>query len=149
MMPFVNEYIPPEDAARYHLAELDAKFIGGNESRDWTIDRERDIYLRNLGYGREEEFRHESYWTFYWKGTPLMIRLDLLGGKGRSGEPGWSHWRLAFLNGSYGLPSALRAHKQAILDDLEEALVAHKDAGIFSGGTDYAVTLDVGEECVL
>jgi hypothetical protein len=76
------------------LAEIDANFRGGNESRDWTIDRERDIYLRNLAIGREEEFRHQGYWTLYWKGTALTIRLDLLAGKGRPGQPGWSHWRL-------------------------------------------------------
>ena len=148
-MPFINEYISREDAAKYHLAEIDAKFKGGNESQDWTIDRERDIYLRNLAIGREEEFRHQGYWTFYWKGTALTIRLDLLGGKGRPGQPGWSYWRLAFLNGSNGFPPALREHKQAILDDLKEALLAHKDGGVFSVNTDYAVTLDFGEECVL
>ena len=88
-MPFVNEYISPEDAAKYHLAEIDANFHGGNISRQWTIDRERDIYLRNLSRGREEETRHESLWTFYWKGTPLTVRLDLLEVAGNpGGRPG-------------------------------------------------------------
>lgn len=80
---FVNEYITPEDAEKYHLAEIDAQFRGGSESRDWTIDRERDIYLRNLSWEREEEARYEGYWTFYWKGTPPTVRLDLLDATGK------------------------------------------------------------------
>ena len=147
-MPFVNEYISPEDAAKYHLAEIDAKFNGGNISRQWTIDRERDMYLRNLSWGREEESRHEGVWTLYWKGTPLTLRLDLLGGGGKPGNPGWSHWRLIYLNGSNGLPSTLQDHRQMILDHLKEALLAYKDGGVFSVNTDYAVTLDFAEECM-
>lgn len=148
-MPFVNEYISPEDAATYRLAEVDAKVIGGNKSHDWTVDRDQDIYLRNLANGREQEFRHQGHWTFYWKGAVLTIRLDLLDGKGKPGHPGWSHWRLVSLNGSNGLPLALKRQKQAILDDLKMALVAYKDGGVFSKNTDYTITLELGDECVL
>ena len=148
-MPFVNEYITPEDAEKYHLAEIDAKFIGGNKSRDWTIDRERDIYLRNVAMGRDEDTKHESLWTFYWKGTPLTVRLDLLGGEGKPGDPGWSHWRLVFLNGSNGLPQALKEHRQSVLDDLKQTLLAYKDGGVFSLNTDYFVILELAEGCVL
>ncbi|MCW4454506.1 hypothetical protein OK348_06825 [Flavobacterium sp. MXW15] len=148
-MPFVNEYIPPEDEEKYRLAEIDAKFNGGNRTRQWTIDRERDIYFRNLSRGREEETRHQSIWTFYWKGTPLTLRLDLLDAWGKVGEPGGGHWRLVFLNGTNGLPPALKGHRQAILDDLKQALLAYKDGGVFSVKTDYTVTLDLAEECIL
>lgn len=148
-MPFVNEYISPEDAAKYHLAEIDAKFNGGNISRQWTIDRERDIYLRNLSRGREEETRHESVWTFYWEGTPLTLRLDLLEVTGKPGGAAWLHWRLVFLNGSNGLPPALKEHRQSILDDLKQSLVAHGDGGVFSLSTECSVTLDFSEGCIL
>lgn len=148
-MPFVNEYISPEDAEKYHLAEIDAKFIGGNKSRDWTIDRERDIYLRNVSMGRDEDTQHEGLWTFYWKGTPLTLRLDLLHATGKRGGAAWSHWRLVRLNGTNGLPSALKGHTQAILDDLRYALLAHKDGGVFSKSTDFTITLDMAEECIL
>ena len=148
-MPFVNEYISPEDAEKHHLDEIDAKFNGGNISRQWTIDRERDIYLRNLSWGREEETRHEGLWSFFWKGTPLTLRLDLLHATGKRGGAAWSHWRLVRLNGTNGLPSALKGHTQAILDDLRYALLAHKDGGVFSKSTDFTVTLDMAEECIL
>lgn len=148
-MTFVNEYVSPEDAEKYHLADIDAKFRWGNESRDWTIDRERDIYLRNISWGREEETLHESLWTFYWKGTLLTLRLDLLHATGKRGGAAWSHWRLVRLNGTNGLPSALKEHKQAILDDLRYALLAHKDGGVSSKSTDFTVTLDMAGECIL
>lgn len=148
-MPFVNEYITPEDEEKYHLAEIDADFNGGNRSRQWTIDREHDVYLRNLARGREEENRHESTWTFYWRGTPLTLRLALLDAWGKAGEPGGGHWRLIFLNGSNGLPLALKGDRHAILDHLKQALMAYKDGGVFSLKTSYSVILDLAEECVL
>lgn len=148
-MPFTNEYISPEDAAKYHLTEIDAKFGGGNKSRDWTIDRQRGIYLRNLGVGREEEFRHHTYWTFYWKGTSFTLRLDLLEVTGNPGGAAWLHWRLVDLNGSSGLPVALKEHRQSILDDLKQALVAQGDGGVDSLSTECSVTLDFDGGCVL
>ncbi|MDO5611033.1 MAG: hypothetical protein Q4G62_09750 [Pseudomonadota bacterium] len=148
-MAFVNEFIPAEDVEKYRLKEIDKHFIvGGTNARDWTIDRERDIYLRNVANGRED-WRNQTEWTFYWRGDELTLRLDLMGGRGGRGEPGWSHWKLVWLNGSYGLPEHLKAHKEEVLETLEEALLAYKDFGVFSSNTDYSVTLDIAEECVL
>jgi len=148
-MPFVNEYISPEDAARYHLAEIDASCRSGGISRQWTIDREQDIYLRILSRGLEAETKHEGVWSFHWKGTLVTVRLDLLDGKGKPGEPGWSHWLLVRLNGTSGLPPALGPYKRSVIESLKQALLAYKDAGVLSGNTDYTVTLDIGRECVL
>ena len=114
-MPFVNEFIPEADVETYGLKEIDRHFIiGGTNARDWTIDRERDIYLRNvaLGAGGEPEIRNQTKWTFYWHGDLLTLRLDLLDGKGGRGEPGWSHWKLVRLNGSSGLPAHLEEHEK-------------------------------------
>jgi hypothetical protein len=152
-MPFVNEFILPEDVEKYGLQEIDKHFIGGGtNARDWTIDRERDIYLRNVahGGGAEPEIRNQTTWTFYWSGDRLTLRLDLLDGRGGNGEPGWSHWKLVWLNGSNGLPEHLKQSKEQILDDLREALTAYRGAGVYSANyTDYSTTLDIVEECVL
>jgi hypothetical protein len=151
-MGFVNEFIPEEDVEKYGLEAIDEKFrSNGTRARDWTIDRERDIYLRNvaIGGGAEPELRNRTLWTFYWRGTPINLRLDLIGGGGGRGEPGWSHWKLIWLNGSYGLPEHLRPYKDEILADLKEALIVYKDFGAYSKNTDYHVILDISEECVL
>ncbi|AWV07558.1 hypothetical protein [Marilutibacter maris] len=149
-MAFVNEFIPEADVEKYGLKEIDQHFIiGGTNARDWTIDRERDIYLRNVANGREE-FRSQTEWTFYWHGAELTLRLYLLEGKGGRGEAGWSHWKLAMLNGTNGLPEHLKAQKAQILRDLKDALIAYRGAGVYSAAySDYSVTLDIGEECVL
>jgi hypothetical protein len=149
-MAFVNEYISSQDVDKYHLEEIDERFVvGGVYARDWTIDRVRDIYLRIASRGRED-WRNQTEWTFYWKGYLLVLRLDLLDARGANGEPGWSHWRLAWLNGSQGLPADLKAEKTQILETLKEALTNYQVAGVYSANyTDYSVTLDVVEECVL
>jgi hypothetical protein len=153
-MPFVNEFIPAEDVEKYGLKEIDKHFVvGGTNSRQWTIDRARGIYLRNVSRGRED-WRNQTEWTFYWRGAELTLRLDLIESSGeKPDEPSWSHWKLVWLNGSHGLPEHLRAHKAEILADLEEALVVYGDFGVYTSGPEYnqenSVTLDIGEECVL
>lgn len=151
-MSFINEFISDEDADNYQLKQIDEKFISnGTNARDWTIDRDRSIYLRNvaIGSGAEPELRNRTLWTFYWQGDLLNLRLDLLAGTGGRGEPGWSHWLLVWLNGSNGLPAHLRSKKDEVIRDLEEALVAYKDFGVYSKNTEYTITLDISEECVL
>ena len=148
-MAFVNEYISDEDFKKYGLAEIDKKFIvGGTNARDWTIDRERGIYLRNvaMGGGNEPEIFNQTTWTFYWHDEPITLRLDLIGGRGGRGEPGWSHWKLVWVRGGHGLPQHLKPYKAEFLHDLKEALLAYKDFGVFSVNTDYEITLDIGEE---
>jgi hypothetical protein len=151
-MPFVNELIPVEDIEKYQLAEIDEKFVvGGTRSRQWTIDRDRDIYLRNVarGAGSELEIRNQHKWIFYWKGYELTLRLDLIAGSGEVGEPARYHRRLMWVNGSNGLPASLKPHAKEILNDLKEALLIYKDFGIYSESTEFSLTLDLGEECVL
>ena len=151
-MGFVNEYISKEDVEKYGLKEIDKHFIvGGTNARDWTVDRERDIYLRNVanGGGAEPEIRNQTKWTFFWHGVPLTLRLDLLTGGGGRGEPGWSHWRLVWVSGGDGLPAHLKSHKEIFLQDLKEALLAYKDGGVFSSCTSYEVVLDVTAGCSL
>jgi hypothetical protein len=152
-MGFVNEFIPPEDVERWGLAEIDERFVvGGTRSRQWTIDREREIYLRNVarGGGGDPDIRNQTIWTFYWQGTPLTVRLDLLDGRGGPGEPGWSHWKLVWVNGSHGLPEWLEQKTSEFLCDLKSALTAYKSAGVYSAAySDYRVTLDIDEGCVL
>ena len=151
-MPFANEFISPEDVRKYGLEEIDTHYVvGGTRSRQWTIDRSRDLYLRNVarGGGAEPEIRNQTIWTFYRDGEALTLRLDLLEGRGGRGERGWSHWKLVWLNGSHGFPSNLKPKKEEILADLKEALVTYKDFGMYSSNTSYSVALDVDDGCVL
>ena len=144
-MPFVNEYISDTDSERFGIKAINKKFVvDATNARDWTIDRERDIYLRNVVSGREE-FRHESTWTFYWHGELLWVRLDVVDAGGKRGGPGWCHWKLRHL-GSWDsdvLAPHLEAKRAEILADLKDALLAYKDGGVFAANTTFSVALDI------
>lgn len=152
-MGFVNEFIPAEDVEAYGLKAIDQKFIvGGTNARDWTIDRERNMYLRNvaIGGGAEPEIRNQTKWSFFWRGELLTLRLDSITGGGGRGEPGWSHWKLMMVNGSYGLPAHLKKAVDAFIADLKQALTAYQGAGVYSAAyTSYSVILEIDEGCVL
>ena len=151
-MAFVNEFIPKDDVKKYNLEAIDDKFcVGQTSSRQWTIDRDHNTYLRNVarGGGPDPNFRNQTTWTFYWRGELIYMRLDLVSGGGERDGPGWSHWKMVWLNGSYGLPADLKSRRAEILCDLEEALLAYKDFGAFSSTTDYSLMFDIAEECVL
>lgn len=145
-MSFVNEYISAEDAEKYQLEEIDKQFFPGTHARDWTIDRVRNIYLRNveLGGGSDPDLRNQYKWTLYWHGDLLLLGTELLDHGGEIGQPGWSHWKLTSLD----LPEQLRPYKEDILADLNEALLAYKGSGIYSTNTEYEITVDIGGDVI-
>ena len=137
-MPFVNEEIPVADIDKYEIEAIDKKFIvGGTHARGWTVDRQRDIYLRCVANGREE-YARQSTWTFYWRGELLVAKLSIIDLRGRRGEPGWAHYKLL----DNFIPDHLLSRRAEIISDLKEALLAYKDGGIFSTAPSYSITLD-------
>eukprot|EP01032_Pedospumella_encystans_P014154 gene14154-16279_t len=64
-MTYVNERISDEDIVKYRVEETSWPH-GLYCHKNWVIDRERDIYLRNA-YDDRGETTNE-YWSFYWKG---------------------------------------------------------------------------------
>lgn len=73
-MTFINERISKEDRKFYELDKIDEKFVWGLKSRDWTIDKDRNIYLRCVRRGIEKS--HQSTWTFYWSGGLIIFLLE-------------------------------------------------------------------------
>jgi hypothetical protein len=136
---FVNEYIPIEDIKKYDIENINKRFIvGGTNSQSWTIDREKNIYLRTVARGREE-FSHQSTWTFYWRGELLEVELENISTTGSRGGACSGHKRLRNIE----IPQHLETRKAEIISDLKEALAAYKDGGIFATATTYTLTLDI------
>ena len=140
-MAFVNEYIPEEDFEKYEIREIDrqapATIIW---RRDWTIDRERDIYLRQVSRGYfDADETHISWWTFYWKGTLLWFRLEPFGEivRGEDGLRHGSYWIKEFT-----LPESLQDQRQAIYQDLRDAFNIYGGGGVLSASTDYVYDLE-------
>jgi hypothetical protein len=143
-MTFVNEFIPQEDVEKFHLDEIDKSLVTGIDADDWTIDRERNIYLRKVaaGGGSDPDLSNRSKWTLYWKGDLLALGMEYLEGGGECGQPGWSHWKLTWMD----FPEHLKSYKQVILGDLNEAFLAYKDGGIYSKNINYEVIFDIGND---
>lgn len=138
-MAFVNEYISSEDREKYALDEIDKRFIvGGVMARDWTIDRDKNIYLRVLSRGREE-FTYQSTWAFFWKGYVLILELDNISTDGVAGGDRHGHKRVRKID----IPPELEERRDEILDDLKSAFTAYKDGGVFATAKNYSLTLDV------
>lgn len=135
-MAFVNEFIPADDVKEYGIEEIDRRFLKTTYQPDWTVDRERNIYLRQVASGREE-FASQKDYTFYWRGEMVVVRLDRTGGGVRGGE-GWCHYEMLRLD----MPEVLKDQCREVLDDLKEALIAYQDAGVYSATIKHTATFD-------
>lgn len=135
-MAFVNEYIPEADIEKYQIKEIDEKFHKGHYKPHWTIDRERDIYLRYMHNEREEHSNRHTYY-FFWKKAPLLVTVDIDGGGVMNGKQ-WRHYKLWRLD----IPETLRPYVAEIVADLKAAFVTYREAGVLSDSTDHTATFD-------
>lgn len=142
---FVNERISAEDAKKYGIAEINKDFIFGPDAvRLWTIDRDKNVYLRRMKNDREEPTEHEV--SFFWKGALFHIDFKVTGGVEKTAE-GWkgrTHWSWNGMRRPKNPDdqTILDEHRQEILTDLKEALAAYKDIGVFSKMVEHSATFD-------
>lgn len=137
-MVFINERIPPADLERYRIEEVDKRYvIGGTSARSWTIDREEDIYLREVAVGREDGLGRQT-WTFGWKGRIVEVDTLLLALERSPDGHMEGRFRLLRLE----LPNDLSRQREQIVADFLLALTARKDAGIYSTAKTYSLTLE-------
>jgi hypothetical protein len=131
-MAFVNEYICKADRTKFGIDAIDEDLrrCAQLRSLDWTIDHEREIYLRIINRGRDE-FARRSKWHFFWHGELLTFWLELVDAGGERGGHGWAHYKIDRSAGDF-VPSHLQADRGEIVADLRAALEAYKDGGVFS-----------------
>ena len=144
-MAFVNERISEEDRKKYGLDEVD-KWLsntGKVPNRSWTIDHERETYLRVINRGREE-YSYKSTWHFYWRGELMTVCLETLSSGGERGGHGWSHYKLVdcYMKGFF-VPDHLLDRRDEIVKDLRDALIEYGDGGIYSSTTSHDTTLTI------
>lgn len=135
-MAFIIEYISAENIKKYDIEALDKRFHKGHYKPSWTVDHERNMYLRYMTKEHEEFSNHLTF-CFYWKGIVIEVVVISTGGGLRNGEQ-WGHYKLLRWN----LPANLIAQEAEIKTDLKEAFVAFKDWGILSTATTYTATFD-------
>ena len=139
-MAFVNERIPEADVKKYGLEAIDNSLLGAGRtiSRDWTIDRARDIYLREVAMGRDELSRI-STWTFYWKGELIWFKREVVDFKGARNAPCWTHQKVY----DFKIPEAVQNHREEIFRDLHDAFLPYKTGGIYATCTEFSTQLDI------
>ena len=139
-MAFVNEEIPEADVEKYGLEKIDDSLFGAGRtiSRAWTVDRARDIYLREVAMGRDELSRI-STWTFYWKGELIWFKREVVDFKGARNAPCWTHQKVY----DFKIPEAVQHHREEIFRDLHDAFLAYKDGGIYATCTEYSIQFDI------
>jgi hypothetical protein len=138
-MAFVNEYISDEDRQAYGIEAIDQNFVtGGTSSRQWTIDRGRDIYLRVVARGRDK-VAHQSTWTLFWHGELVVADLSLVDiTSSRNGKHGSVCYRLRRLR----LPPYLEAQRKKMISDLREALVVYRNEGVYAVASSSVVVIE-------
>ena len=123
-MAFMNEFIPSDDVVKYGIEAIDESYSKFTSNPHWTVDRERDIYLRQVSVGKEE-FANRSTFTFYWNGSLITVILDTSGGELPTGEL-CAHYVL----GRIDLPTELLGKREVILADLKDALTVRNENGV-------------------
>jgi hypothetical protein len=163
-MAFVNERITGNDLERYGIPEIKRRIGVSDYQRPYTctIDHERNVYLINAAEEREMRPGSDNRWptglygwVFLWHGHELWVEAQWLARGGESSGHGWGYLRLTslelmgeeirILGGTRRLPPELMPHREEILKDLYEALLAYKEVGIFSKFTSYDLQLELAE----
>jgi hypothetical protein len=134
IMAFVNEFVSEEEAQKYGLEEIDRRYRHSSFRPQWTVDRERDIYLREVESGREETTNRHGF-TLYWNGVLIFVRLTRRG-QGVPSAEGWTEWTLI----GNPIPDDLQKEREKIIADLKAALTAYKDFGVYSVTTHHTAT---------
>lgn len=135
-MAFVNEYISEEDLKKYDVEGMFKKLGVWKKffesprppgcELEWTIDRERDVFITWIDVGREE-FCNRLTFALWWKGQVLSVGLEV-GGDGSLVGRVTTVWRL--LGIAYPNGKAFDGDRDTVILDLKDALTEYKVHGI-------------------
>jgi hypothetical protein len=133
-MAFVNEYATEEDFRKFDLNGIWDKFnphmrgdyyVWGKPGL--TIDREINIFLMVVGYGREE-FSNEQYCLLWWAGSQITFTLRLANESSSyfTEQP----YRQVFEMEALFVPKVLDISREIVIKTIKEALTVYGYRGI-------------------
>lgn len=121
-MAFVNECIPKADYEKYELRRIigeENPFEPGYLfAREWTIDREQDLFFVKIWTHREAEF--DGY-AFHWKGEWMFFEMRPAG---HTYDQARNAISFRFLVKGFGVPDRVKAHHEEVMSDLQAAITA-------------------------
>ena len=120
-MAFVNETIPAADLRRIDFASVihPLHFCPIDPPTEWTIDRERNIALIDLGGGMGENSMYPRFFIIYWQGQFTDVHLVATTTGSFTSWDLEVTWSLRFLRQLDGVPEAV------FLETLKEALTCY------------------------
>lgn len=129
-MAFANEYIAEADFEKFELRRIvgdENPFQPGYMfARDWTIDRQHEVFLVKIWTHREADF---DGWAFYWRGEWIFFEMKITGvGKNATGGLDWVGYSVK----NFRVPMSLAPVRKEIVDTFEQALAVYCGAGVFS-----------------
>jgi hypothetical protein len=135
-MAFVTEKASEQDIEQYGLRAINKTYSKGEEF-DWTIDRERDIYLRKMRFHWHDPSR--SDFIFYWQQHLLPIKIRSVEYMGSPGKALNQTWAVVPLYGSdvFWLPRDLEDFRVQITMNLKQALTAYGTHGSRGAYSEY------------
>ena len=132
-MAFVNEYIPKEDIEKHQIEETNPQ---------WTIDRERQVFLRMHYFNRQRD-GEGAWWeaAMTFKRETYIFRLEYgRGGSQRYSEtPYIVEWDITDVRP----PIPKKTDQNDIVKLLKEALVAYGEKGMDSYVQDVVVKFNL------
>lgn len=139
-MAFVNEYITPEDREKYGLDELDKiyqrMFLPMSKSDDFTIDRERNCYLRLVKLGREPEGEGNIWYFSFFINENTYVLKFLIEEAGNLRTQAYRKYTLLKIQSNDQIDIT------PFFPILKEALIAYKVLGILSKCTSFEANFD-------
>lgn len=140
-MSFVNEYIPAADYDKFDLRRVCgehnlASQRGHMYSRDWTVDRERDVFLIQVWSHHEAEF---NGWALFWRRTWIFFEVKVA--EVREDKQRSACWCRYEVKG-FTVPTSLLDFEKDVRFDLERAFSAHAGGGVFATVQHRSATVD-------
>ncbi|MDR1007559.1 MAG: hypothetical protein LBL65_03200 [Campylobacteraceae bacterium] len=163
-MAFANEEISKEQYEAYNIKAIDAKWRFSIPIMDWTIDKEKDIWLRLCRKhinGIEEGTI--ATWNFYWKGAQFTVFTKQLPAPKQKAEmENYAYIQILdlYMDDRYRqgnvnklfpveFPKEFAAQKRQILKNFKEALeVSNAGLGIVSTTDRYEIDLIYEEKLI-
>ncbi len=140
-MAFINEYIPESDYGKHDLRRVcmahNLRWRQDHmHSEQWTIDRERDIFLIKVWSHHESDF---SGWAFCWKGHWIFFEMRIHDSS--TDLPTKTCW-VGYQIKDFSLPEVLLEFKEEVIADLNQALADYCGGGVFSPYTHGTATIE-------
>lgn len=135
-MAFVNAITTPEDIEKYGLDLFDKRFyVNAVDTSQWTVDRERGLYLRIATIGEDGDGKRRSRWTFLWHRDLVFLVFDAVEA---GSDAGVRHYALRRLD----LPFHLRRYREDIVTAIGEALSVYRQGGTHARAASFSVALE-------